>query len=225
MTLSWRILLASTLVILSPLSVPANAAEWARYKSADFSLAPPPAVGSALEAEDFRLLHAYESKRSKADCDLSRLQVHPTFLSLFGKSWGYLSEDEIGLVEPITEKAMQLAERIAGYHKGKFRRPRPYDTDATLTPCGEKPGGARSYPSSHASSATAGACVLALLFPERSEEILAYGSYLGELRAIVGVHHPSDVTAGQSLGQEVCRRLQDDEGFRQDLADTERKLP
>ena len=52
-----------------------------------------------------------------------------------------------------------------------------------------------------------GACVLAEIFPAKASEIISYGNYLGELRVIVGVHHPSDVRAGQSLAQRICDKL------------------
>ena len=44
----------------------------------------------------------------------------------------------------------------------------------------------------------------AIEYDSRGEFLYEYGVFMGELRKIVGVHHPTDVAAGQSLGKQVC---------------------
>ena len=44
-----------------------------------------------------------------------------------------------------------------------------------------------------------------------------YGKYLGDIRFIVGVHHPSDVAAGQKLGQDICKRLLRNADFKEEI--------
>ena len=80
------------------------------------------------------------------------------------------------------------------------------------------PGGSKSYPSSHAAVAATEACILGALFPEKKDRLMEYGLYLGNLRAIVGVHHPSDILAGQKLGADICARLLGNSAFHQDMA-------
>ncbi len=150
-------------------------------------------------------------------------QEHPTFQALFAAAPSPLSEYEAQLAEELVEKVMKLSVRVAGYHKGKFRRPRPYDADPEIRPCVKKPGGSRSYPSSHAAASSAGSCILAQMFPEKAEEISVYGSHLGELRTIVGVHYPSDVNAGQDLGTRVCQHLLQNEEFLEAMAEILKK--
>jgi hypothetical protein len=50
-----------------------------------------------------------------------------------------------------------------------------------------------------------------MAFSDRKEKLLEYGEYLGELRIISGVHHPSDVNAGRSLGRAICDTLENNE--------------
>ncbi len=119
------------------------------------------------------------------------------------------------------EKGTAFTERVSGYHKDKFARPRPYDTDRRVRPCVEKPRGSKSYPSSHAAVAKAVSCLLAQVFPEKSTDLDTYGEFLGELRVIIGVHHPSDVKAGQMLGSEICARLQSEPDFAEELKNFE----
>ena len=61
--------------------------------------------------------------------------------------------------------------------------------------------------------ATAGACVLSELFPSEKSAFKSYAKRTGDLRWIVGVHHPSDVKAGQTLGQQICDRLLEESDF------------
>lgn len=192
-------------------------ADWAKIPSQSFELSAPPREGSAAYRRDFEVLKEHQRTRSAEQCDLARRQEHPSFDSMFAAEESPLSAAEARAAESLVAKVMKLAERISSYHKGKFRRPRPYDVDDTIEPCVTKLTGARAYPSSHAAAAAAGACVLATIFPAKERALLAYGDSLGDLRAVVGVHHPSDVKAGQILGRELCERLQSDEEFREEL--------
>ena len=198
------------------LSLPAQA-DWTNIKSSDYPIPPPPVEGSAAWEKDFEKLRTYQSRDRKSDCEISNRQFEPNFESLFGRDLTILTAQEKAAAAEVAEKMMKLSERVAGYHKDKFKRPRPYDVDTTLKPCVRKPGGAKAYPSSHAANAAAGACVLALFYPQKARALIAYGDQLGDIRAIVGVHHPSDVVAGRNLGKEVCRRAQSHPDFKQEI--------
>lgn len=192
-------------------------ADWSKIPSGEFPVDPYPTVGSEEYAVDFDTLHRYQSSRNQSECALSRSQEIPSFDSFFGSNWDGLTKQEQQIARPLVEKVMKLTDRVTDFHKGRFKRPRPFNTDPRLKPCIEKPTGAKAYPSGHASKAAAGACVLGLIFPEKAEAIASYGAYLGELRVIVGVHHPSDVAAGQELGRDICQRLNQDPEFRAEL--------
>lgn len=179
-------------------------------------MTPPPSVGSVAYENDFKVLLDYQETRGDEECKLSRSQPHPEYRDMFEKS-GPLTSDEAHAAQELIEKVMNLSERIASYHKGKFKRPRPFNVDERIRPCTFKPSGATSYPSSHASSALAGACILAEIYPAKAQEIMEYGHYLGELRVITGVHHPSDVKAGQDLALDLCQTLLQNDEFKADL--------
>ena len=198
------------------LALPAQA-DWTKIPSKSFDLPPPPAEGSAAYEQDFAILHRLQDTRTEEQCELSRRQEFYDFDTFFGTGWDGLTRDEQDLARPLTSRAMKLADRVSEYFKDKFHRPRPYNTDPTLHPCVKPPTGSKAYPSGHSVNAAAGACVLGLLFPEKAQMIAEYGDSLGELRAIVGVHHPSDVAAGLKLGRAVCARLKADPEFRAEL--------
>lgn len=212
-TKSLRLALLPLLLAAFPAS-----ADWTKIPSTDFRVAPYPKEGSARYKRDFEELHEHQENRSREQCALGRRQVHPTFDAIFGSQDSPLSDEEAALARPLVTKVMKLAEKISAYHKAQFLRPRPYDTDPSLEPCGVKPGGSKSYPSSHSANAAAGACVLAEIFPRSRQLILDYGQTSGDLRAVIGVHHPSDVEAGRKLGEELCKRLLDEEEFQEELS-------
>lgn len=198
------------------LSFPAYA-DWTGMSSRDFELADPPAPHSREYEKDFETLHRHQQSRDRKHCVLAGTQVHPTFGNFFGPSSGQLTESEYERVEPLMEKVFRVTSRISTYFKKQFARPRPYDVDDTIKPCVKRPGGERAYPSSHAALGTVGGCVLAKAFPRKAAKLREYGAYLGELRVIVGVHHPSDVAAGQALGKEICDKLLADGEFKEEL--------
>ncbi|HEY8280495.1 MAG TPA: phosphatase PAP2 family protein, partial [Bdellovibrionota bacterium] len=185
------------LALLLPLS---SLADWSKIPSSSFSLDGPPRKGSPAYERDFELLHRYQNSRSKEQCKLAQHQEHPTYDVMFASQDSPLSKEEAKKAEELVSKVMKLSVRIAGYFKDQYHRPRPFNVDSTLTPCAKKPGGETSYPSSHASASWAGACVLAEIYSDKEKDIKDYGKSLGDLRAIVGVHHPSDVAAGQAIG-------------------------
>jgi acid phosphatase (class A) len=210
-------LLSLTLLALLYSLTPALA-DWTRIPSSDFGLPPFPKEGSARYKKDFELLHEYQESRDREQCALGLRQVHPTYEAIYMSADSPLSGPEAEAAQDLVSRVMKLTDKISTYHKGKFMRPRPYDVDTSLEPCGRKPGGAKSYPSSHAANAMAGACVLAKIYPRSKKLILDYGRSSGDLRAVIGVHHPSDVEAGQNLGNEICGRLLADDGFLEELA-------
>lgn len=194
-------------------------ADWRKVSSDSFSLDPPPTKGSALYEKDFDALFRYQQTRSKESCRLASRQEHPTFEAFFANEESPLLSSEADVSKELVSDVMALTIRISGYFKAQYGRKRPYGENPEIEPCVRKVSGAKSYPSSHASSAMAGACVLAKIFPAKREDLLEYGKSLGELRVIVGLHHPSDVKAGQDLGMAICKFLLQDSDFQRELSD------
>ncbi|MDE1996093.1 MAG: phosphatase PAP2 family protein, partial [Rhizobiaceae bacterium] len=57
-----------------------------------------------------------------------------------------------------------------------------------------------SFPSAHSANVGAFFVALALVFPRLRLLFISLGIWLGVTRVIIGVHYPSDVTAGLALG-------------------------
>lgn len=172
-----------------------------------YSIPAPPAKGSAAEKEDFRILHEYQNDRTEEQCEAANLQTSPTFEAMFGPTTGILTAQE---TQQVKEEADQITAKVIAItdpYKDFYHRMRPYNEDPTLHPCIVKPNGSRAYPSSHSAVGIVLAAFLAQKFPAKKAAILEEGNQVGINRLIGGVHHPSDVAAGQSLGKQIVKDL------------------
>lgn len=201
------------------LTLPSAFSDWTKIASTDFKLAPPPKENSARFKRDFVLLHKYQQERSKQQCELAKRQRYPTYEAFFETS-ELLTKEQYDATKPFMKKVVNFSVRVANYFKNHTVRDRPYNVDADIKPCIQKLSGKKSYPSSHAVAAIVSSCVLAEIFPNKTTQLEEYGYSLGVLRAVVGVHHPSDVSAGQKLAMDICNRLKSEEDFMKELNKT-----
>lgn len=198
------------------LAAPASAA-WRSLSASDFDVPPPPAAGSPGYDQDISTLLSLQDSRTQQQCDLAAGMTVPSFTSLYGPS-GILTSAEMSAVQPFLDQVSQRVSYVTGTFKREYARPRPYNEDSRIQPCAAKPGGATSYPSTHATEGAVDACVLGQIYPDRAQKLTDWGQYVGELRVISGVHHPSDVAAGQALAASICSWLLEQGDFNAETA-------
>jgi acid phosphatase (class A) len=98
--------------------------------------------------------------------------------------------------------------------KKRFERPRPPYVDARVKPCVEVPSrGSHSYPSGHSTAIHLEAFVLAEVFLEFRDALLAYADRAAWSRTIAGVHFPSDDVAGRHLATALLSELKKNPDF------------
>ena len=198
------------------LAVPCRAA-WQTISASDFSVPPPPAPGSPDDVQDFQTLLSLQASRTPQQCALATAMKRPDYATLYGPS-GILTPSELTSVQPFLDEVSQKVSAVTSVFKKEYARPRPYDENSQIQPCADKPGGATAYPSGHATEGAVDACVLGQIFPDRAAKLADWGQYVGELRVISGVHHPSDVAAGQALAASICSWLQEQGDFNAEVA-------
>src|SRR5687768_17207553 len=112
---------------------------WTDIKSNEFKLEPFPKKGTAAYERDYELLVKAQEQRTDDDCSHPSSDRYASFKSLYDSS-EIFSEKELSSLSEFMERAGDFAERVAGYHKRKFKRKRPYDVDTRIEPCVERPG-------------------------------------------------------------------------------------
>jgi hypothetical protein len=121
---------------------------------------------------------------------------------------------------PVTTKVMSEAladtKIVTNAAKLTWRRVRPPLAEPRIHPC-VKLEHTASYPSGHATRGIVWATLLAEIFPDKRDAILARGKQIGDDRVLAGMHYPSDVVAGQKLGAEIAVKLLANADFKAEL--------
>ncbi len=130
-----------------------------------------------------------------------------------GYRWNGILADELSrrnLAGATTSRHVALMEvaiydaTIAAWDsKYAYQRPRPSVADPMLTTTLATPR-SPSYPSEHAAVAGAASRVLAYLFPDDSQALLAKALEAARSRELAGVQYSSDTAAGLELGRKVA---------------------
>jgi acid phosphatase (class A) len=191
----------------------------------DFStlLGGPPADNSPEHRAEIATMLYLQNRRTEQDVARCRQEANQINVWLFAN---VLGDDFNKVSHPLTaalfEDVRNEVRPIVLAAKAKWDRPRPYRSIPEIHPCVHLETGA-SFPSGHATLGMLWATVLAEIFPEQREAIMARGRQIGQDRFIAGVHYPSDVAAGQKLGAEIARRLLANRDFRIELDSVRRE--
>lgn len=166
--------------------------------------APPDAAATAAEIQQLQELLANNDEITSA-------QVHYWNAGAPTYRWADLALERFssGPPNPRVARGMALL-NIAIYDaivatwdaKYTYNRPRP----SGITPLIEMPA-SPSYPSEHAAAAGAAATVLAYLFPDEADFFAAQAEAAGQSQLYAGIHYPSDVEAGMTLGSSVGAKV------------------
>jgi acid phosphatase (class A) len=185
-------------------------------------LAPPPAPGSAEEAADLASARAVFKGRTPAE-EARASKDYSISIFLFAPAVGpVLQPGKLPKTEALFQKVKKDITEPLDTAKDHWQRRRPYQMDEALTlGAPEKSFG---YPSGHSTRGTVEALLLAELFPEKKNAILAIGRTIGWDRVLIGKHFPTDIYAGRVLGQAIVRELLASPAFQHDLAEAKAEL-
>ena len=185
-------------------------------------LAPPPAAGSGEEAADLIAVHSAFQSRTPTEKDRAMKDAGLSF-SLFEPAIGPLFQPgKLPKTEALLKKVKAEIGEIIDIPKDHWKRKRPYELDQHLSLGDPEPS--CGYPSGHSTRGTVYALLLAELFAEKSDAILAIGRDIGWDRVLIGKHFLSDIQAGRVLGQAIVRELLSSPAFQHDLAEAKAEI-
>jgi len=165
-----------------------------------------PAQGSSGEAEDFRILFDYQDTRTTQDCESAQSDRKISVENLFGPKTGILSKGEVRLMNLQLVGAYASAGVNIHIAKKIYKRPRPYISHPEVIPCIDLEK-SYAYPSGHTFLARLFARLIAKVYPERADKLLARSTEFAQSRIIGGVHHPSDVKAANALADYLAQTI------------------
>jgi acid phosphatase (class A) len=180
----------------------------------------PPVRGSAEDKLDFDNTLAIHTAAPAADLERAHSENKLTVFAFAPAIGGWFLPGRFPKTEALFKRVEADAKGVTDAAKDYFQRPRPYHVAPNLFPHSiehEDPTH-YSYPSGHSTRATAMALVLAELFPEKRDALLAKSRETGWLRVEGGVHYPTDIFAGRVLGQALAREFLRSEALLRDLA-------
>jgi acid phosphatase (class A) len=180
------------------------------------SLLPPaPARGSAEEVADLASVRAVFNGRTEAE-KARAIKDSGLAFSLFQPAVGATFDlDKLPKTKALLEKVKKEIGPVIDAPKNHFKRLRPYQIDDHLVLGTPEPS--FSYPSGHSTRGTVYSLVVAELFPEKKEAVLAIGCDIGWDRVLIGKHFPTDVYAGRVLGYAILKELHSNTLFQHDL--------
>jgi len=162
-----------------------------------------PRAGSEAQVGDTAVMLWLQRTRTREDVLRAQGEVshsHGIFSAVAGVD---LDSPRLPRTRALVEAATRELVGVLSPVKHHFARPRPYDEDPRITPAVPREP-SYAYPSGHAAWGMVEAGILAELAPARREAILERGRQVGYDRVLGGVHHPSDVVAGQRLGETLA---------------------
>ncbi len=213
------------LLFVPPLSSWSQEEPYISRKRIDFSilLAPPPADGSPRQQAEMAELLRLQATRTPQQVAFAQADAKRSvfrFADVLGQDF---SAEKFPRAEAFFEKVQRNTDVLLDSAKNHWTRARPFAANPDLRPCVHTPRGS-SYPSGHATFATATAIILAAMVPEKREQIFARAEDYRQNRMIGGVHYKSDIEAGRICGTVIAAFMFQNPAFQEDFAEVKAHL-
>lgn len=198
-----------------------------RFISADLyapvakSVAPFPAPDSIEQRVDELNLLTLQEMRTKADCERAAGEVKVSLDHFYGGPKGALTPAQVEALAPFFEQIRNDSDYFIQRLKVERARKRPFQYIKDLEPCVTREM-SPAYPSGHATLARLYALILSDMFPAKTKELLKRSDVIAEDRVLSGMHHRSDIIAGQALGERLYKEFSKSPEFRRELNSLER---
>jgi acid phosphatase (class A) len=170
-------------------------------------LPPPPAAGSPTERVELDQVLAAQTARTPAQAERC-VQIEHETIWLFGSEVLGPWFNEAGLPKTAAFFARVREDFLPVNRAAKALHPRkrPPFADDRIKPCVEF-ADTGAYPSGHGIQASLWAGLLGQVFPDRANDFLLRAATTRNYKFIAGVHYPSDLAAGQAVGEALAREL------------------
>jgi acid phosphatase (class A) len=185
-------------------------------------LAPPPLPDSAEQAADMAEVKAVYHAATSNDIAAAYSEKKFDIFNFTPAIGDFFQPGKFPKTEAFFEKVQSDAAAVTDNAKDFYKRPRPYVTDPSLV--NGKLEKSFSYPSGHSTESMVLALVLADLFPDRQDAIIAKARTIGWHRVQTARHYPTDIYAGRVLAQAIVREMKKSPDFQKDFEEAKAEI-
>lgn len=205
-------------------SVPASKFHYVRAGKPDAIalLAPPPLPGSAEQAADLDEVRAVYHAATSNDIATAYAETKFTIFNFAPAVGDFFLPGQLPKTEAFFNRVQTDAEAVTDNAKDFYKRPRPYVADPGLA--NGKLEKSFSYPSGHSTRSMVLALVLANLFPDKRDAIIAEARAIGWHRVEIARHYSTDIYAGRVLAEAIVHQMKKSDAFKQDFAEVKAEL-
>ena len=179
-------------------------------------LAPPPLIDSPEQGADMAEVQAVYHAATSNDIAAAYSEKKFSIFNFTPAIGDFFQAGKFPKTEAFFDKVQTDAEFVTDKAKDYYKRPRPYTTDPTLA--NGKLEKSFSYPSGHSTESMVLALVLANLFPDKHDAIIAEARNIGWHRVEIARHYMTDIYAGRVLAQAIVKQFEKNDDFIKDLA-------
>jgi acid phosphatase (class A) len=179
-------------------------------------LAPPPLPDSPEQAADMAEVRAVFHAATSNEIAAAYSEKNFSIFNFTPAIGDFFVAGKFPKTEAFFENVQTDAAAVTDNAKDFYKRPRPYVVDPTLI--NGKLEKSFSYPSGHSTESMVLALVLADLFPDKRDALIAEARTIGWHRVQTARHYPTDIYAGRVLAQAIVKQLEKNDDFQKDLA-------
>ena len=185
-------------------------------------LAPPPLPDSAEQAADMEEVRAVYHATSSNTIAIAYSEKKFSVANFTPAIGAFFVPANLPKTSAFFDRVQTDAEAITDNAKDFYKRPRPYVTDPGLA--NGKLEKSFSYPSGHSTESMVLALVLADLFPDKHDAIIAEARSIGWHRVQIARHYPTDIYAGRVLAQAIVKQMIKNDAFQKDFAEAKAEI-
>ena len=185
-------------------------------------LAPPPLPGSPEQAADMEEVRAVYHAAGSNDMATAYSEKKFSAFNFTPAVGAFFLSNNLPKTAAFFEKVQTDAATITDNAKDYYKRPRPYTTDPSLA--NGKLEKSFSYPSGHSTESMTLALVLADLFPDKHDAIVAKARSIGWHRVQIARHYPTDIYAGRVLAQAIVKQMGKNDAFQKDFDEVKAEI-
>ena len=185
-------------------------------------LTPPPLPGSPEQAADLAEVQAVCHAASSNDVAAAFSEKKFSVFNFTPAIGAFFQSTNLAKTTVFFHKVQKDAAAVADNAKDYFKRPRPFTIDPGLA-SGQLEKNF-SYPSGHSTESMVLALVLADLFPDKHDAIIAEACAIGWHRVEIARHYQTDIYAGRVLAQAIVREMKASADFQRDFAEAKAEV-